>query len=324
MKRSILIVALLAGAQLTQAQQLQIGRVDAVDFQTSASRGTDTLFTFGIEQASAQGQIAAYVSPAGAMLFGTSEYPTNAFAQEFELIDGPANIDGVVFFFAQAVYGSAQASSHIKVRLYAMDAAGGQTSAGAATRPGTVLREVQLPISQITTTGFSGVSFAPVWVSSRFAAGFSLTGINTADSVNLAASTNGFVEISDRSWLTLSGAWATVKLAAEIDIDYFIGAVLTPSAVSVGENAWMNGMQMDILGGNPNRDAFTLRYAVRDASDMRLYVVDAMGRTMVDEQLGRQSGENQRYVNTQGWAAGTYFVNLMANGLPITKRVVVE
>lgn len=45
---------------------------------------------------------------------------------------------------------------------------------------------------------------------------------------------------------------------------------------------------------------------------------------MVDEPLGRRNGEHQHFVNTQDWAAGTYFVNLVANGKPITKRIVVE
>lgn len=256
MNKPLLAIAMLAMATYGQAQ-VQVGRTFTVDLQEGLNdRGTDTLYTFGVDQAAAAGQIAGYVTPGGGMLFGPSEFPTEQFAQEFELIDGPANIDGIVFLFASRVYGSNDPASHVKARLYAMDATGGQTSQGPAQRPGTVLAEVQLPVEETTDMGFSGVSFAPIWVSSSFAAGFSLNGLNSADSLNLAATTTGFVELSDRSWLTLGGVWATVLLATTdpntpgsgSDIDYFVGAVLTPSAVSVGEQAWMNGMQMDLLG----------------------------------------------------------------------------
>lgn len=331
MKPAVLLTALLAGSTFAQAQ-LQVGRTFQVDYFGSETRGTDTLYTFGVEQAVQQSQIAGYITPGGGNLFGNSEYPTNQFAQEFELIDGPANVDGIVYLWADRVYASNNPSSHVKARLYRMDGTGGQTSAGPAARPNTVVREVEFPLANMADGEIRGVSFAPVWFSGKFAAGFSLTGLAAGDSVNLAATSNGFVEQTDRSWLTFSGQWATVRLlttdpntpGSGQDIDFFVGAVLTPSAVSVGESAWLNGMQLDILGGNPARDSFTLRYAVRDAANMRLFIIDAMGRTVVDQELGRQTGEHQREVNIQGWASGTYFVNMIANGRPITKRVVVE
>jgi hypothetical protein len=295
-------------------------------------RGTDTLFTFGVEQASAAGQIAGYVTPGGGMLFGPSEYPTSQFAQEFELIDGPANVDGIVFLWAQRVYASNDPASHVKARLWRMDGMGGLISTGTGPRPNTVLREVQLPIAQTAAGVVAGVSFPPQWLNGKFAAGFALSGLNPADSVNLAATTNGYVEMPDRSWINLSGAWATVLLATGQpgqpgtgqNIDFVVGAVLTPSSASVGEAAWLNGMQLDVLGGNPVRGEVILRYALREPADVRLWIIDAMGRTMVDEQLGRQSGEHLRTLSTSGWAAGTYYVNVLANGRPITKRLVVE
>jgi len=331
MKQAVLAIGLMALTPVAFAQApFAVGEMTPVDYQRDASRGTDTLFTFGVE--TTPNFVNVGVQGGTGYFFGTSSLPLVEFAQEFELIDGPANIDGIVYFFAVQVAGSGNPASHVKARLYNLGASG-TTSTGTAPRPNTVLREVELPITDIITTDFSGVSFAPVWVSNTFAAGYALSGIVAGDSLNLAVTESGFVELADRSWLkTSGGAWLST-LAATTDpqnpgggfnTDFVIGAVLTPSAVSVGESAWMNGMQLDILGGNPTTDGFTVRYAIRDAADMRLFIVDAMGRTMVDERLGRQTGENLRDISTQNWAAGTYFVNVMADGRPITKRVVVE
>jgi len=331
MKQALLAMGLVALAPVAIAQApFAVGEMTPVDYQRDASRGTDTLFTFGVE--TTPNFVNVSVGGGTGYFFGTGSLPLVQFAQEFEHIEGPANVDGIVYLFAVAEAGSGNPASHIKARLYNLGGTG-VISTGTGPRPNTVLREVQLPITQIAELQFSGVSFAPIWFSNSFAAGFSLDGIVAGDSINLAVTESGFVEAFDRSWVNAGGNnWLSV-LAATTDpqnpnggfnTDMVIGAVLTPSAVSVGESAWMNGMQLDILGGNPTTDGFTVRYAVRDAADMRLYIIDAMGRTMVDEQMGRQTGENLRDISTRNWAAGTYFVNVLANGRPITKRVVVQ
>jgi hypothetical protein len=337
MKQAILAVGLIGLASCVIAQPLlPVGQVNAVDFQRDGSRGTDTLFTFGYD--TTPNLVNVGHDGGVGYFFGTGSTPQGAgveFAQVFELIDGPANVDGIVYLFAVQVNGSGDPASHVKGRLYSLGGTG-ITSTGPAPRPNTVLREAQLPISDIVTTNYSGVSFPQIWLNGNFAAGYALDGIVSGDSVNLAVTANGYVEAEDRSWMlfvTPQGSiWATTlglttdpnNPGSGFNTDLAVGVVLTPSSVSVGESAWMNGMQIDILGGNPNRDGFIVRYAVRDAADMRLFIIDAMGRTMMDQQLGRRSGENQEVVNTNGWAAGTYFVNMIANGKPITKRVVVE
>lgn len=331
MKATLLALGLMGAASMAHAQALlPVGDVTPVNYQRDASRGTDTLFTFGFD--TSPGLVNVTVGGGTGYFFGTGSLPLVQFAQEFELIDGPANIDGIVFLFAVQVAGSGNPASHVKARLYSLGGSG-TVSTGTAPRPNTVLREVQLPITSIVTTDFSGVAFAPEFFATSFAAGYALDGIVAGDSVNLAVTQSGFVEALDRSWLNLGGAQWISTLAATTDpanpggglnSDFAIGAVLTPSSVGVGESAWLNGMQMDILGGNPTTDGFTVRYAVRDAADMRLSVIDGMGRKLVDQSMGQQNGEHMMDINTQNWAAGTYFVNVFANGRPITKRVVVQ
>lgn len=331
MKAILLGFGLLGVAHMTNAQALlPIGEMSPVNFERDATRGTDTLFTYGF--ATTPGLVNVAVAGGTGYFFGTGSLPLTQFAQEFELIDGPVNVDGIVYLFGIQVAGSGNPASGIKARLYSLGLSG-TTSTGTAPRPNTVLREVVVPITDVTATDFTGVNFAPVWFSGSFAAGYSLDGLVAGDSINLAATESGYVESLDRSWLQVSGNQWFSTLAATTDpnvpnsgfnTDFAIGVVITPSSVSVGESAWLNGMQLDILGGNPIADGFSVRYAVRDAADMRLSVIDGMGRKLVDQRMGMQNGEHTLDINTQNWAAGTYFVNLFANGRPITKRVVVQ
>ena len=326
-QRTLLLTAFLAAGTFVHAQQLQLD-ARPVDFTLSGDRGTDTLFTTGVATTPA---FYSYAIQGGGYLMGPNALGITQIAQEFELFGEAATVDGIVFIFGNVTYGGSP-SSHVKARLFAMNGTGGQTTAGPAARPNTVLAEVQLPLSNVAEGEFSGVSFAPVWVNGSFAAGFSLNGLATGDTLNLFATEAGYVELDDKSWFNVAGAtWATYKFLGasqptpvDINVDLMVGAVLTFSSVGVESNSWLNGMQMDLLGGNPNRDAFTVRYALREAADMRLYVIDASGRPVVDEFLGRRTDINQHEVNTQGWAPGIYFVNLLANGRPITKKLVVE
>lgn len=316
----------LAAAQLASAQ-LQIGSMDLLDGAPMFARGTDTIFTLGVENAFNDQQIAIYTTPAGGMLMGTSEYPTTDFAQQFELFGLGATVDGMVLWIAQAVYGSGNPASHVKARLYRMNGTTGTTSAGTGqTSPNTVLAFQDIAISTIDEEEFTYADFTPTWVPSTFAVGYNITGVAAGDSVNLAATASGYVELDDYSWIRLGPSWVTLKAAIDGDgnIDFVAGPIFTSSSVNVGENSWINGLQMTLLNGNPVSDLLTVQYAVQEAANMALKVVDTKGRVMVEQTLGTQHGQHQLELPTNDWAAGQYFVCLFANGQPLTKRVVKE
>jgi hypothetical protein len=325
MERSVLLSSMMALGLVAQAQ-LSIGTITPLE--SPGNRGTDTLFTYGVEQAFAAQQIAAYTTPGGGMLFGPSEFPVTDVAQQFELFGAGATVDGIVFWFPQQAYTSGNANSHVKARLWQMNGTNGSITGtpGTAQCPNTVAREVNVPVSGIPTQDFTYANFAPIWMPSTFAVGYNLSGLSAGDSVNVAATVDGFVELEDYSWIRLLSAWSSVRFATQgaANIDLVIGPIFTPSSIGVEENTWVNGMRMTIVEGTVVNDLFNLRYSVRDAMDMRLTVMDATGRTVVDERLGIQSGEQQRTISTNGWNQGQYFVSLFANGRPVTKRLIVH
>lgn len=311
--------------------QITIGAVHPIESPVlSASRGTDTLFTMGAENAVNAGQIAAYLTPEGGMLFGPSEFGVTEFAQEFNTYGDGISVDGAVLFLAQAVYTSGSPDSKVQVRLRRMNGIIGTTSTTQflATSPNTTVAQADISMSDISAGSFAGVSWPAAYSDGAFAISYSIGGLAAGDSVNCAATTDGYVEDIDRSWLRLPplNLWTTL-LAAIGDggnIDYLIGAVYTPGAVNVGSASRVEGLQMTLLEGNPAQDRFTLQVNIDQVARLALRVVDTHGRVMVDEDWGMTSGFQQRSYAVDGWAPGTYFVTVFNNGLPMAKRLVVR
>ena len=77
-------------------------------------------------------------------------------------------------------------------------------------------------------------------------------------------------------------------------------------------------------GPNPVRAATTLRFALPAASDVRLAVVDALGRTVRRLDLGaRPAGADDAVLSAGGLAPGVYTVRLDAGARSTAVRVVV-
>lgn len=77
-------------------------------------------------------------------------------------------------------------------------------------------------------------------------------------------------------------------------------------------------------GPNPVRAATTLRFTLPDASDVRLAVVDALGRTVRRLDVGaRPAGAGEAVLPASGLAPGVYTVRLEAGARSAAVRVVV-
>jgi hypothetical protein len=58
---------------------------------------------------------------------------------------------------------------------------------------------------------------------------------------------------------------------------------------------------------------------------MDLIVHGSTGKVVYEQAFGVQGAGNYTHtINTNGWAAGVYYVTLKNNGRPLTKKLVVE
>lgn len=326
MKKTLLVISVLAGQVALAQTPITIGRTEHVPVHMSASRGTDTLFAQGFLTSLAAEQVSIYGTPGGGNLLGNSEYPITQFAQQFHVENG-AVVDEIMFYFGAAVSVTGDANSKVTAHVFSFTGTTGTTGSvtGTVPCPGGSLAQADIPVSAVTTQNFTTTAIGPVTVAADFAVGFDITQIMSGDSVNLAASTANTVEVGDHSWLLLQGNWATVRAATQgqADLDLAIGVVLTPGSTNVGENAWFNSMQLNVFDSRLNAGALHFSYATKEAGNNSLRLIDGMGRPVAQQGLGvRAAGTYTEALSTEGLAAGAYYLSLITNGQAITKKVV--
>jgi hypothetical protein len=97
------------------------------------------------------------------------------------------------------------------------------------------------------------------------------------------------------------------------------------SSVGIDEVGSLNGMRMSFLNGNVSNGTVQMGYDVVESGRMDLIVHASNGKVAYEQAFGTQgAGSYQHTFNTNGWAAGTYFVTLKNNGSPLTKKLVVQ
>lgn len=77
---------------------------------------------------------------------------------------------------------------------------------------------------------------------------------------------------------------------------------------------------------NPTNGNVTLQYTLAEQADVSIFVTDAQGRVVqnVKQTTSLNAGVCNTALNTEGLAAGVYFVNLVVNGNNQVQRLIVE
>ena len=77
-----------------------------------------------------------------------------------------------------------------------------------------------------------------------------------------------------------------------------------------------------IVFPNPNEGSFTVQFKVEEKAKTLVQIVDAQGKTVFEDKLGKFQGEYKKVIDLQNSGAGTYIVSLQS-GDRITKQTVV-
>lgn len=320
---------LVAGQLLAQSRHAIVAE-RALDFtlpgQSELREVTDTLVPFGF--ASGIAVMTVGVEDGGGFVFGTNGYGDERKAQQYD-ITGPVNVEGMLaLVVAKNGTGSVTFSvmdDDAVIVVYDQDENPIELPA-----PGTSLSDVTLTLAQIDTTDLTAVTFAsPITVNERFflAADFtSVAATYPASWIGFASSEAGADGTSIvGSWEYYGGEWSPVAMAWGEMFDVALLAVIDAGSVGVNSLERVNGMQMSLIGGNPATDVVQMAYDFERAANGRMMVMDITGARVVDQELGRvAAGEHRTAFDVSGWANGTYFVTVMADGRPITKKLVVQ
>lgn len=263
-------------------------------------------------------------------IVGTNGYGDQAKAQQFLLLDNTtAVVEGAIYWFYAKGGGDA---SIVHSRLYQNNGPGTTSVEEVTNAPNTVLANKDFTLADVDTTaedGFTTVMFdTPVWVQDEFTLGFDVSDLGDTDSIGLLCTSTNTTDFPDHSWEKWDdGSWATLQAAwgSNLNVDLCIFALLDNSSVGIDGPGALNGMRMSFLDGNISTGTVRLGYDVVDAGRMNVLVHDARGAVVHEAALGDQAPGNYTHTfSTDGWGAGSYFVTLKREGMPLTKRLVVR
>ncbi len=333
MKHTTLLAAMaIAGGAMAQRPATIAGHAMHSPLTFSADRTpSDTLVPTSFADPNAS--LALYtLNGAPGYVVGTNQYD-EGMAQTF-MSTGTVHVEQLLYFFA-AKDDAGQPTSIVQARVYGLDGAGTDESDASVTNaPGTVLGNVDMPMSSIDTSTatlmITVAQFNPaVQVTGNFAGGFEYGGLPTGSLLGLWSTSDGDNPATNQNWEDADGgAWIAMGNSTSgwgLHVDFGILAVLGDGVVGIHGVAAVNNMRMSFIGSNPASNSVIVAYDMLQDANARIMVLDAKGGKVVDQQLGRTvAGQHQTTLQVSDWADGTYYVTIFANGAPITKKLMVK
>lgn len=333
--KQITLLAAMAVAIGANAQR-QIGEAIPVGHQGSfgSANRTPTDTIVPVSFGTPGNGLALYTAGAGNFMVGTNNFGDKAKVQVFTST-GNVHVEQLIYFFGAKNVGTSPNSS-LHARVYALDGPGFNTTNQAVNNaPGTVLGNVDVPISAVDT-GTNPlvpmiVEFNPaVSASGNFGGGFDVTGLGADVNLGLITTQNGSTGSSnDQNWEQFGNdhwfAMSNPDSSWGAALDFAMLAVLGNGVAGIHDAAAVNNMRLSIVGSNPATSSVTVAYNLLQAANARLLVIDTKGAKLVERELGQSLiGLHQTDLDVANWGNGTYYVSIIANGRPITKKLVVQ
>lgn len=139
----------------------------------------------------------------------------------------------------------------------------------------------------------------------------------------IAIGTESLGPISRRTFEILSGAWAPYRQGSSEDFLIKVNVDFN-CALSNGDIKELPQYSLSTFP-NPAGDLTTISYMIPNSDEVQLSLVDIFGKTITNKTFRNLNQGVYNYsLNTADLAAGVYFVNLIANGERMTKKLVIK
>lgn len=293
------------------------------------------------------GSAAIYGYSGGGYIFGNNVDGLNICGQGYQNLGPiPVNILGVLAWFStmESDMGSS-ANSKVVFSAYVMAPNKAYNTNGSGTFNSTTLNApgpsgaakatANLLFSAIDTVNFTYIPFpTPATFTGDFIVAMDAGSTNLAagDTVGLVSDNQNDANNADLCFHKYGTKWyVTDQLfspaaapdngSGALDNNVALWAVLEDAT---GVNEFFNGMKLTTYP-NPAVNNVTVEYTLENsAKSVKLIVLDASGRKIVDNSYNSQSaGSYKVNIETSNLAAGTYFYSLNADGHNFTKQLVI-
>ncbi len=343
--------AVLAMAQLPQQPGVAVvNRAERLSISTGADNRVPT-DTLGLDIFAPNGTVIQYGLQGGGYILGNNsqmqqglDIKTFEIAQAFAVSSIAYNVEGAMFFFAaKEAVSSTPAGVDVTVYELGPDVAYGSTSSTTpdAVGPSSASSTASIAFADIDTT-FGMPTFVtfpqPTWVSSDFAIGVSIEGtyagqdtvvlygdeLGDGGGLNFLYHRFGVVGNPLELWYVSSAAF-TGPGGEQFDINSSIFAIVATSDVSVGDEAFLDGMQLSQNYPNPANGLVTIDYALEKYQEKATLEVYAANGQLVHkiENKDQKAGKHTVKIDANLFSSGTYFYSLEVNGKRLTKKMLI-
>ncbi len=263
--------------------------------------------------------LALYPSVSGGYVAGNNGFGDRAKAQSFKN-DTVFGVTKVLFLFGAKKYGG-NAESALRVRLYKSNGLG-NTSKGIY-QPGApkdVLSEKFLPLSAISTTGFSEISF-DFWscmVDTNFAVGFDFDPVIAGDSVGLYTGYMGQADSSEMAWELLNtGVWATLFRTWPLDADLAIFPVIDYTYTGISE---AKSEKKSTVSPSPASSLVSV-IPFKKGNNWKLFLSDISGKIVFRTET---NWAEKATIEVDKFPSGIYTLTNVVDGIATQEKLVIE
>ena len=263
-------------ATLAVFGQARVATSVSVQQQPPADSANDTLgwWTF------TQGTETLYLSPNGGYVFGVNGFNDREKARSFSK-DDTSSVDEVLLLFGAKSLNSGNPDSYIRIVAYRPDSVGYGLIGLRVGAPGTEMGSVDLPVSDIDTSGgFTAIDMSSITIdTTNFLISIDLTGLATGDTVGLISTTDGDAGGDETVWERHNnGDWVTLlepNIGWNLDCHPAIFCVLNAMEVGMIESAtsklmvWPNPAHGEFNVANPTNENIAVRVYSLDSKVMR-------------------------------------------------------
>ncbi len=101
--------------------------------------------------------------------------------------------------------------------------------------------------------------------------------------------------------------------------------VVDDGTFGIEEDEFISGIKLGQNFPNPVEDKAHIEYDIQKASDVKIEVVDATGKTVFLKDLAKQApGKHQLTIDASKWSSGIYYYTLYTSDGHLTKKMVVK
>ena len=270
---------------------------------------------------------AIYRDQLGGYAVGTNFFGDLAKAQEFQFDDSIRyNIRKVLFYFGAKK--TAVPDSFLIINIYKIDSLGYTANSTTRACPDTILASRKLYLDSIDTIAGHATIVDFQWgvsTKGKFAVGFDMSHLDTADRVGLYSSKDSTAGKTELAWEKQgNGRWYSLLRSWPLDVNLAIFPIVDKTAIGIAENTASKIDALHLLP-NPANGLLQINFKAEKAETCQLLIFDQLNRLVMKTSFNTTGKGIAKFdLNTAELDAGYYTCSIQSASGSWSKKLIVQ